>query len=61
MSDINSKRLLQKDFWSYKVKEDEEMANGISKFEPLLDRMVGVGVGLSEGYKTNAILTPKIP
>jgi hypothetical protein len=49
MSDISSKRLLRKEFWSYKVKEDEEMANGISKFRSLLDRMARVGIKLNEG------------
>jgi hypothetical protein len=53
MSEINSKRLLQKDFWSYKVKLDEGIANGISKFRSLLDRMAGVGVR----DKRNALLS----
>jgi hypothetical protein len=57
MSEINSKRLLQKDFWSYKVKLDEGIANGISKFRSLLDRMAGVGVRDSEGDKRNALLS----
>jgi hypothetical protein len=39
------------------VKEDEEMANGISKFRSLLDRMAKVGVKLSEGDKTNVFLS----
>jgi hypothetical protein len=41
------------------VKEDEEMANDISKFRSLLDRMAGMEVKLSKGDKTNILLTPK--
>jgi hypothetical protein len=36
-NDINTKRLLQKDFWSYKANEENGMANVISKFRDLID------------------------
>jgi hypothetical protein len=39
------------------MKEDEKMANGISKFRSLLDKMAGVGIRFSEGDKTNFLLS----
>jgi hypothetical protein len=36
MNDISSKMLLQKDIRSYKVKENDEMANGISSLDHCL-------------------------
>jgi hypothetical protein len=36
-NDINTKRLLQKEFWSYKSNEENGMAHAISKFRGLID------------------------
>jgi hypothetical protein len=38
------------------MKEDEEMANGISKFISMLDRMAKVEIKLSEEDKSNVFL-----
>jgi hypothetical protein len=57
MSDMHSKRLLQKEFWSFKVNESESMACAIAKFRSLVDRLAGVGVICTDEDKINVLLS----
>ena len=57
MVDQNTKRILQKEFWSYKTNEEDGMAKSFAKFKSLIDRLAGVGVVVLERDKTNALLS----
>lgn len=57
MGDQNTKRILQREFWSFKSNEEDGMAKSISEFRSLIDRLAGVGVVLEEEDKTNSLLS----
>ena len=57
MGDQNTKRILQKEFWSYKTNEEDGMAKSIAKFRSLIDHLATLGVVLEKGDKNNAFLS----
>jgi hypothetical protein len=57
MDDMHSKKLLLKEFWSFKMDESESMASAIAKFRSLLDRLARMGVICNDEDKINVLLS----
>lgn len=54
---MHSKRLLLKEFWSFKMNESESMASAIAKFGSLVDRLARVGVICNNKDKINVLIS----